>query len=292
MLAASCATAPRAAGEDDAVENKLPPGAVGYGFAAAPHLQALIRDLYPALLNDKSAAQFVQQSDSAVFGVYQNAADGENPPSPSYFLVTKGRYPASSYNFALGLSPLWKSEKSATAGGGKWWRYDAIALSIGKTEAFLRVGSPPDAAPDPLAASTRELGAFFDGVKYEAGKDGPAPVFAFYVPSSETAGFIRGLGIPLGITLENITLTVYPDPPASPPYRSALSLKTKSPSEAKALTAILSLARATIGKRLPPDGTLAAGLLFASPPAFDGGSTVTITGTFPLDALLRSLSAR
>ncbi|MDR1470368.1 MAG: hypothetical protein LBT00_13880 [Spirochaetaceae bacterium] len=285
VLAASCATTPRVAEKEMTPESRLPSGAIAYGFANAPHLKTVIQDVYPDLMGDKNAAQFVDKCDYAVFGVYQDAADGEKPASQNYFLITRGTYPASSYNFALGLSPNWKK---VTIDGKKWWRQGTVALSIEKNEAYIQIGRTPDQTTP--AAPNEEFGVFFADARRER-EAGTPPAFACYVPSSETAGLIRRLGIPFDITLQHITLTVSPDSQAAP-YRSTLSLKTRSPSEAKALSAILSLARATIGKRIPPNAAnaLLTELLFANPPALDsGGSTVIISGTFPLNALIPAL---
>jgi hypothetical protein len=96
------------------------------------------------------------------------------------------------------------------------------------------------------------------------------------------------MGIPLDIALENITLEVSVDEAVS--YRSMLRLKAKSPSEAKALLAILSLARTIIGKRAEPgaNGALITELIFGNPPMLDG-STIAVAGVFPMDALISSI---
>jgi hypothetical protein len=286
-LVVSCATTPRAA-QDEMPESRLPFGATAYGFAGIPQIKTALKDIYPELLADKNTAQFVDKTDYAVFGIYQDPKDGEKPASQSYFLITRGSYPASSYNFGLALSPKWKS---VTINGKKWQQQGAIALSIGKTEAYIRVGRPPEQT-NPLSSSDKELGAFFDGVRREAG----APkAFALYIPPSETAGLIRRLGIPFDITLQNITLSAFADPRAGTSYPSTLTLKTRSPSEAKALSAILSLARVTIGKRIPSgaENAFLTELLFAGPPALDDeGSTVIIKGAFPLDALVQTIKNR
>jgi hypothetical protein len=282
----SCATTPRAAEEAEPPEYRLPSGATAYGFAGIPQIKTVLQDIYPELLNDKNAVQFMEKSDYAVFGVYRDTADGAQPGSQSYFLITRGSYPASSYNFGLALSPKWKS---VTANGKKWWQQGTVALSIGKTEAYIRVGRPPEQT-NPLSSPDKELGAFFDDARHEVG----APkAFALYIPPSETASLIRRLGIPFDITLQNITLTAFADPRAGTSYPSTLTLKTRSPSEAKALSAILSLARVTIGKRIPPGAAnaLITELLFAGPPALDD-STVIIAGAFPLDALVQAIKNR
>ena len=283
-LAVSCATTPRAA-KDEPPEYRLPPGAIAYGFADVGQMKTVIEDIAPGLLNDKNAARFVDRSDDAVFGVYQDTSDGAQPGSQSYFFITRGTYPASSYNFALGLSPNWKK---GTIDGKKGWRQGSVALSIEKNEAHIQIGRIPDQIANPRSASDGELGAFFADVRREAGKDGTPLAFAYYVPLSETAGLIRRLGIPFDLSLQNITLTASADTPAG--YQSTLSLTARSPSEAKALSAILSLARVTISKRAPPNAAnaLITELLFANPPAFDG-STVTISGVFPMDALIHMI---
>jgi hypothetical protein len=87
--------------------------------------------------------------------------------------------------------------------------------------------------------------------------------------------------------LENITLTVTADEATS--YRSLLRLKTKSPSEAKAVSAILSLARTRIGRTLMrPDTAFITELIFGNPPVLDG-NTIAVAGTFPMDALISSI---
>jgi hypothetical protein len=276
----------RAAKETEPPEYRLPPGAIAYGFADVPQMKTVIEDISPGLLHDKNAARFVDKSDYAVVGVYQDISDGAQPGSQSYFLITRGTYPAYSYNFALGFSSNWKK---VSIDGKKWWRQGTVALLIEKNEARIQIGQigrTPDQTMNP--ASGGELGAFFADARREAEKDKTPLAFAYYVPSSETASLIRRVGIPFDISLQNITLTSFADPRAETSYQSTLSLTARSPSEAKALAAILSLARVTIGRRGQPNAANAfiTELLFANPPAFDG-STVIISGTFPLDALIR-----
>jgi hypothetical protein len=199
----------------------------------------------------------------------------------------------------LGLSPNWKK---ITIDGKKWWQQGTVALSIEKTEAYIRLGNPPSSSLDtdpPPDSSTghdakrnEEISAFFTGARHER-ETGAPPAFACYVPASETTGLIHRLGIPFDITLQNITLSAFAEPLAGTSFSSALSLKTRSPSEAKALSAILSLARATIGKRIPPNAanTFLTELLFANPPAIDG-NTVIIRGALPLDALIHVIKNR
>jgi hypothetical protein len=261
-------------------------GAVIYGFADIPQIKTMIREAYPGLLDDKNAVRFVDKSDYAVFGVYRNASDEAQPATQSYFFITRGDYPVSSYNFALTFNPNWEK---VTIDGKKWWRQGAVALTIGKTEAYIRIGRlPENPAPPSLGG---DLDAFFAAAQHEH-----PPVFSCYVPSTETTGLIRRLGIPFEIPLQNITLTAR-TPPEAPhaetAYRSTLSLKTRTPSEAKALSAILSLARATIANRPPPTPATAlfTGLLFANPPALNG-DTVIIPGTLSLDTLIHTIKNR
>jgi hypothetical protein len=246
----------------------------------------LIESLIPEQFNSKQTAAFMKQTDWAIFGLYRVAREGKESAAQSVFLITRGHYPAFSYNAGFALSPGWKS---AVIDGRKGWQQGAAALSIEKNRAYIRLGDIPVADAASRDAPNEELGAFFAGAKYAsaAQPDEPPVVFASFIPSSEAAGFIRSTGIPLDITLENITLELAADGAAS--YRSALKLKTKSPSEAKALSAILSLARALIGNRAAPGLNAAlAGLLFENPPMLDG-NTITVNGAFPMETLVSSI---
>ncbi|MDR1094874.1 MAG: hypothetical protein LBL31_00615 [Spirochaetaceae bacterium] len=286
VLALACATAPRSAEQDGLGGDSLPPGAVLYGYAGMRRAAPLIESLIPEQFNSKQTAAFMKQTDWAIFGLYRVAREGKESAAQSVFLITRGHYPAFSYNAGFALSPGWKS---AVIDGRKGWQQGAAALSIEKNRAYIRLGDIPVADAASRDAPNEELGAFFAGAKYAsaAQPDEPPVVFASFIPSSEAAGFIRSTGIPLDITLENITLELAADGAAS--YRSALKLKTKSPSEAKALSAILSLARALIGNRAAPGLNAAlAGLLFENPPMLDG-NTITVNGAFPMETLVSSI---
>jgi hypothetical protein len=280
ILVVACATPPRSAEKDRPIEDALPPGAAMYGFAGIRRIEPFIESLLPEQFNNKQTSAFIKKTDWAVFGIYRVAREGKESAAQSVFLITSGNYPAFSYNFGFALSPGWNS---VTAGGRKWWRQGDAALSIGKNRAYIRLGDIP--APDAASrdAPVEEPGALFAG----AGPAGPTAVFAAYIPSSEASGFIRSIGRPLDIAPENITLEVVADGAAS--YRSTLSLKTKSPSEAKALSAILSLARVMAGNRAVPGLNAAlARLIFENPPALNG-STLTVTGMFPMETLVSSI---
>jgi hypothetical protein len=286
IFAVACATSPRSVEKDGLSEDHLPPGAVIYGFADIRRTEPLIESLMPEQFNHKQVAAFIKKTDLAAFGIYRIAREGRESVAQSVFLITRGNYSVFSYNFGFALSPGWKSVK---IDGRKWWQQGATALSIEKNKAYIRLGDipvPEAASPD---APGEELGALFAGAKYSSGAElaESSVVFASFIPSSEASGFIRGMGIPLDITLENIMLEVTADGAAS--YRSTLTLKTKSPSEAKALSAILSLARALIGKRAAPGLNAAlAGLLFENPPTLDG-NTIAVTGAFPMETLISSI---
>jgi hypothetical protein len=251
-----------------------------------------MRQLEPVIknmeqFNNKQMADFIKKTEFAVFGLYRDAVSTNPSVTRNVFLVTRGNYPAASYNFALSLSPKWKS---TTINGKKWWKQGATALSIGKNEAYVRLGDipvPVAAHPQP---SYEERGVLFAHARRSLK---PAPgetpiVLASFIPSAETASLIRSLGVPLDIRLESITLTVAANGEA---YHSTIRLKTKSPSEAKALSAILSLARTRIRRDSGSATDFIAALLFENPPALDT-SAIVITGTFPLETLIHSIKMK
>jgi hypothetical protein len=287
-LAVSCATTSPATQEEgkyEAVENRLPSGAVMYGFAGIRHLGTVIGSL--GQFNDKQTADFIKKTEFAFFGLYHGTTNGSSAAAQSVYLITKGNYPAFSYNFGLGLSPKWKS---TLIDGKKWWKQGTTALLIEKNEAYIRLGDAPMPKMASPELSREEPTALFRNARRSLapGSDEPAIVLASFIPSSETAGFIRRLGIPLDITLGDITLSVAKDTKDEESYRSTLRLKTKSPSEAKAFSAILSLARTRFGKQTEAGTAFIIKLLFANPPVLDG-NTIVISGDFPMDMLVRSI---
>jgi hypothetical protein len=259
-----------------------------YGFAGIRHLGTVIGSL--GQLNDKQAADFIKKTEFAVFGLYRGATNGSSPATQSVYLITRGNYPAFSYNFGLALSPKWKS---ASIDGKKWWKQGTTALLIEKNEAYIRLGDVPVPKTVTPGTSSEEPNALFRNARRSLAPDSDEPVIvlASFIPSSETAGFIRRLGIPLEITMEDITLSVTKDTKDTKDkeaYRSTLRLKTKSPSEAKAFSAILSLARTRIGRQAEASTAFIIQLLFANPPVLDG-NTIVISGDFPMDMLVRSI---
>jgi hypothetical protein len=286
-LAVSCATSPRLAEKDESIEDTLPPGAVMYGFAGVRYMGDLIESLMSEQFNNKQTAAFIKKTESAVFGLYRTVQVEGKTAAQSVFLITEGNYPASSYNFGLALSPKWKS---AVIDGKKWWQQGTTALLFEKTRAYIRLGDSSIPPTGSSSSNNEEISVLFDKarISLNAGSDDSPIVFASFISSPETSGLIRRMGIPLDIALENITLEVSVDEAVS--YRSTLRLKAKSPSEAKALLAILSLARTIIGKRVEPSANeaLIAELIFGNPPMLDG-STIAVTGAFPMDALISSI---
>jgi hypothetical protein len=287
VFAASCASSSRSAEKDEPIENQLPPGAALYGFANIRHMGNLIENLLPEQLNNKQTKSFIEKTDLAVLGLYRIAANGQNPSAESFYLITEGNYPVSAYNFGFTLSSKWKS---AVIDGKKWWQQGATALSIEKKRAYIRLGAiPPESSGSP-ATMDEEFGALFGNARrsFNAESGEPPVIFASFIYSSETAGFIRRMGIPLNITLAGITLAVTTAVTAEEKdsCRSTLRIITKSPSEAKGLLAILSLVRTQIGSRA--DNAFISELIFANPPVLDG-NTIAVTGTFPLEVLVSSI---
>jgi hypothetical protein len=288
LLALSCSTPPRPAEKDERIEHELPPGAAIYGFAGIQYMETFIETVMPEQLNNKQTAEFIKKTDFAVFGLYGGGQNGTKSAGQSVFLIAKGNYPASSYNFGLALSSKWKS---AVINGKKWWRQGAIALSVEKNKAYIQLGNMPVSSASPPETPHDDFSTLCDNARHSlnAGSDAPPTVFAAFVSFAETSGLIRSLGIPLDIMLENITLAVTTDAAVS--YRSMLRLKTKSPSEAKALSAILSLVRTRIVRPVNPTAGAAflTDLLIGNPPVLDG-NIIAVTGAFPADALIPLLS--
>jgi hypothetical protein len=251
-----------------------------YGFADTRYLQ--IETAVPPQFNSRQTTDFIKRTKTAVFGLYQNGTSTRQ----SVYAVTQGNYPAFSYNVGLALSSKWKT---ATINGKKWHTQDAAALSVKKTEASVRLGDIPTSLSDP-ASSYEDLRALLD----TASQANESPVvFALFIPASETPGLISSLGIPLNITLGSVSMTVT-GTQAADSYQATLRVNTKSPSEAKALTAIFSLLRATIGRRAPSSGItdpFITSLLFANPPALDG-NTVIITGPLSRKTLLDAITLK
>ena len=113
---------------------------------------------------------------------------------------------------------------------------------------------------------------------------------------------LHNFGIPLEMPLEGCTLSILKTTDAElertplRPYTAKIMIRARSPSEAKALQAILSLARTALVQGLMrPDGAGVAGELFASlflvrPPEVTG-SRIVITGAAMSASIIGRLAA-
>jgi hypothetical protein len=280
FLAFSCATSPHPIQKSLALAASLPQDAAIYGVADVARAKNIIRSAAPALFADQKAVEFLENSAFAALGIYRSGTFPAASTSRGLFLAVCGHYPASSYQLGLMLSPGWNPESFA---GKKWWRKGLDAVSITKEEAFLRRGeTPPPPSPEEAAHAV---------LPEEITDSVPPPVLAFFVSSAETSALIRRLGIPLEMTLDGITMTVSEDTGQdTPSWSTRLRLKTKSASEAKALSAIFSLARITVGRGAEISLAFSplAWLFFSNPPVVEG-STLIISGTTTSESALGGL---
>jgi hypothetical protein len=259
FAAASCATmpaAPAGAAPETAEFRALPRGGAVYLFADARRAGPLVSALPLPPWNNRQAEKMLRLTDKAAAVFFPGGKD--------FFAAAWGAYPRLRVNIALALSAGWKKRKSPA--GGWYWHSASHGLSVSPGSALTLISSG-----DPLALAPEEGGSAASLVpeRFAAFRSGAALSGWVASPEERAAAVLSALGLPLQIPAQELSFALFGKDGG---WELALLLKTASPSQARALSALLSLAR-TFAAPSPVDGRPpedALSLLFANPPVQDG----------------------
>jgi hypothetical protein len=208
-------------------------------------------------------SDFFAMTKSAVAAFYPETA-------PRHFLAAaRGAYPSSRANTSFAFSPSWKKRRSET--GESYWYSpkDKLAVSLSPERAFVSDGDP--FVPSPGTTAPADFPSFRQGAVLAGWLDNSAG------PINQ---FLEGRGIPIQIPGGQILFGIQK---SDTQYQATIRIETPSPSQAKALAAILSMARlfmpsSKVTEGESPDPMTVIGALFANPPMQDGPYLTLRTG--------------
>ena len=276
LLFASCASAPQY--PDPLLEETgfipFEAGALAYVFVDVPAARPILEHAAIREMGEQEARQMLDRSRSAAAALYV-------PGSGRRFaLAAWGKYPAKRVTVALGASKGWEKRRSPD---GEWyWRSEERGLSVALTtrQAFALAAKSPGDPKGPERGT--EIPAGFNEFRRGA-------AFSLWLesPGSLINQKLLEMAIPLEIPAERVFVSVVPlaaeraAKPDDARYEALLQIQLASAAQARAIAALVSLARTYI----PPEAAgpaAALSLLFANPPTQDGANlnikTAALTG--------------
>jgi hypothetical protein len=230
--------------------------------AARPILDAVDLSMMRNM-NKKRVAQILDRTRSAVAAYYP-----ENAPR-RFQAAARGAYPKARANTAFFFDGAWKKQTSEI--GDSYWHSarDKMSVSLSNDRAFVSDGDP--FTPRPGALSPADFGDFRRGV-----------VLAGWIENAAEPinRFLASLGLPIEIPAGRTLFAVHE---AGGFYQGTIRMETPSESHARALAAIVGMARLFMPAPAPLEGrdltpTDLAATLFANPPAQDGVYLTMRTG--------------
>ncbi|GHT65331.1 hypothetical protein FACS1894110_06950 [Spirochaetia bacterium] len=229
-------------------------------FADVDEARPILNRIGLGGISGGQAVEILDRTRYAALAVYP-AASGRNVQA-----VAWGKYPSAGAGFFFTFSKDWKKRKSTT--GKSYWYSDQDGLSVALNagQAFVAMG----VNPDPFAALPGKAGP--EG--FTQFRQGAALTLWLENPAAPLDRFLNDLNIPLQIPAEQLLIGLYPVLSAesdSASYEARLRIKTPSPSQARALVILFSMARLASGAADTERGGAALlPILFAYPPVQDG----------------------
>jgi hypothetical protein len=273
LFLGSCASRPRPAVEEGRGEfDALAPGAQVYFYVDVSRSRSILDMVTLNGISGKNASNILGRTSSAVGAVYPPGGDRR------FLLESQGNYPRGRGRLSMAFSSAWKKTRSPL--GKSYYHSQNYGLSVvlERNQALL-------SDQDPYAG---EGGVRPPKKLDELRKDA---ILAGWMetPGPPVNRFLSGLGIPIPVPADRLQFGVYEAeiPQGSPPreggrrYTAVVRVETPSESQARALGALVSMARMVMGGARPADGgglmTLAIAL-FANPPVLDGKDLIVRTG--------------
>ncbi|GHV65766.1 hypothetical protein AGMMS49587_20350 [Spirochaetia bacterium] len=266
LFLGSCATAPqRVLRPPDAAGIEylpLDPGALAYMYTDVEAARPILNRVGLGGVSGRQVEDILDRTQYAAAAVYPPAS-GQNAQ-----VVAWGKYPSAGAGFYFAFSKDWKKRKSA-AGKSYWYsERNGLSVALNSRQAFVALGANLDPfAASPGTPSPEGFSEFRRGAALSLWLDNPA------VPLNR---FLSEAGLPLQIPAEQLLISLHPAAPdaefaAEAGYEAHLRIKTPSPSQARALVTIFSMARRVSGAA-GTGGEIATLLpiLFANPPVQDG----------------------
>ncbi|MDR0601377.1 MAG: hypothetical protein LBG42_03275 [Treponema sp.] len=272
FLLPSCVTAPKTASPLVRKTEYLPlePGAAAYIIMDVKKARPIFEGINFREMNREQSRRILDMTGTAVAAVYE-----EGPRR--FQAVAWGKYPAFGAGLSFAFSREWKKTKSPA--GPSYWRSGRAGLSIAlnPSQAYVSDGDP--FARSPGTAVPKDFAEYSRGAVLACWLPEPA------VPVDR---FLAAVGLPLRIPAEEILLGIFPKFGADvrgPEYEALIRIETPSASQARAIAALIGMARSYLpapdpASNAPPGAALAA-LLFANAPVQDGARLNIRTAPLP-----------
>jgi hypothetical protein len=265
----SCASSTRTTTEPEKEEREfasLDPGALIYIAIDVAKARSILDLADFAGISGKQAAQMLDLTDTAVTAVYP-------PEDPRKFLLAaQGRYPSSRIGFSFTFSSAWKKLRSET--GGRYWHSarDNLSVVVDRLSARISSGDPfPRTGGVAAPESFRPIraGAVLAGWLTDA--------------SPPINRFLAAMELPIQVPASRLLFGLYPAGAEAPAgsYTAVIRLETPTESQAKALTAMISMIRLFLnnGNFSGEHHLFAlAPMIFANPPVQEGQALILKTG--------------
>ncbi|MDR0585190.1 MAG: hypothetical protein LBG57_12730 [Treponema sp.] len=276
----SCGTLPEVPGADEMTEESeyipLEGGALVYVLADVQKARPILELVQIPEMNEKQAKQMIDKTRYAAAALY--------PPESGrrFHLTAWGAYPGFRAAMAFSMSRNWKKQRSAAALPYWYSAKDRLSVALNAKQAF--VSAPLNDVP---------LEPFFSSPGVEAPEGfgefrrGAIVSCWFEHPAAMAGAALEKMQIPLQLPAERIFVSLFPaagrieaeggktaGETESPQYEALIRIQVASAAQARALAALLTLARAFLPAGIPEaDGPASvAALLFARAPVQNGAN--------------------
>jgi hypothetical protein len=230
----------------------LESGAVIYILSNIEEARPVIDLLPVSYLKDKYVSQMIDNTTFAITALFPAENDLDLQ------IAAWGNYPSSSADIALGANAQWRKQKPKD--GGYWYSpFNGISLVINKKRAFIASSMLKPVNPITTGEGVKIPEDFLDFYRSSA------PVIGgwFDNPSPLIALVLNNIKIPVRIPADKLFLSFIKAEDGQ--YQTYIRFKFESPSMARGVTAMLTLAGAAIPQGSSGEARLVS-LFFAVPP--------------------------
>ena len=247
LMIASCTTIPKDTAVLDTSEfSLLPAGGAMYLWADVQQAKPLLESISFDGLDLKQTGAVLDRTATA-------AAVFSGAKTDKFFALLRGKYPVFQAGFSMTFSKDWKKEKSTA--GGSYWKSDrfGIGLALDSARALVSPGDPFERLANSTDAVT--VPQDFDGFK-------KGSVMAGWIaaPQETVNKFLADFGIPIQLPAQDFFFRVLKGGEDSKDlWELEFYIRTPSAGQARALAALLTLARIFIVNIQPAGGAAGTG---------------------------------
>ena len=251
----------------------LESGASAYIIVDVTNARPVFDYLNTSLMNNKQFRDIVNRTQLAMGAIFFPEYPGDqtisgNVPSMNklrYQLRAWGRYPSFRAKMAFGSNENWEKYRSGQSRTAYWHSArDRLSVAIDSGQAFVAAAtgeSPVD--PIPVVTEVKipdGFGEFSEGAVLSCWLEKPDVI---------VNKKLSEMGLPIELPAEQIFFCLLPDAEGHY-YTANIMIQVPSPTQARALTVIFTLARGFLQEANSGGAALLASVLFSNPPVLDG----------------------